>query len=366
MTAVRDIGRPRQSEYMYWAKTSSQARFNLATSGLENVLFKDLSVDLDELEITTTHGYGYPPLIKALSDRYAVDPANIVTAAGTSFANHLAMAAVINPGDEVLLERPAYEPLLALAHYLGANVQRFERRWEDGFQLPLEEIKRRVGPTTRLILITNFHNPSGVYTDEAALQELGEIARHANARVLVDEVYLEMLFRPAPPTAFHLGQHFIVTSSLTKAYGLSGLRCGWIFAAPDLVQRMWRLNDLFAASPVHAGERLSVAALRQLDELAERARPRLDRNRELLNKFLDSREDLEAVRPTSGSIMFPRVKGKEAESLFSLLREKYETSVVPGRFFEMPSHFRVGLGGNSDQLEEGLQRLGAALTNLES
>jgi aspartate/methionine/tyrosine aminotransferase len=271
------------------------------------------------------------------------------------------MAALISAGDEVLFEQPAYEPLLAVAHYLRADVKRFDRRFEDGFRLLPVEIEKRISNRTRLIVITNFHNPSGVLTDDDTLAEVGEIARKVNARVLVDEVYVQMLFEEPPRTAFHLGSQFVVTSSLTKAFGLSGLRCGWIFAEPELAERMWRLNDLFAASPVHAGERLSVLALQQLEGIAKRAQARLDANRKLLNEFLDQRDDLAAIRPAAGSIMFPRVTDANSEKLCELLREKYETSVVPGIFFEMPAHFRIGLGGDTETLTEGLRRLGAAL-----
>ena len=358
---VRDT---KQSEYMNWAKTCSKAKFNLATSGLDNLSLSDLDVSLADLEITTTGGYGFEPLIQSIAERYQVDADNVVTAAGTSFANHLAMAGLVNAGDEVVIERPVYEPLLALAHYLGLNVKRFDRRFEDGWRVSPDELARSVTSKTKLIVITNFHNPTGVVTDDETLREVGTIARSVNARVLVDEVYLEMLFENPPRSSFHLGKEFVVTSSLTKAFGLSGLRCGWIFAEPDLVERLWRLNDLFAASPVHAGERLSLIALQQLSGIAEKARNRLDHHRQLLNQFLDGREDLESVRPAAGSIMFPRVKGGKAEDLFRLLREKYETTVVPGRFFESPDHFRIGLGGETENLQEGLRRLGAALDEL--
>jgi aspartate/methionine/tyrosine aminotransferase len=359
-----DTRRTRQSEYMHWAKTRSRARFNLATSGLANLSLKDLKVSLDDLEITGTSGYGYEPLIGALATRHRVSPDCVVTAAGTTFANHLAMAALIDAGDEVVFERPAYEPLLALAQYLGAEVKRFDRRFEDGFRLSPAEIEKQVSDRTRLIVVTNFHNPSGVLTEDDTLREVGEIARKVNARVLVDEVYVQMLFEDVPRTAFHLGNEFVITSSLTKAFGLSGLRCGWIFAEPELAERMWRLNDLFAATPVHAGERLSVVALQQLDGIAQQAETQLDENRNLLNEFLDGRDDLESVRPEAGSIMFPRVKQGSSERLCQLLREKYETSVVPGKFFEMPAHFRIGLGGDSETMKEGLVRLGAALDEI--
>ena len=361
MKAASLLHHTKQSEYMHWAKTRSSARFNLATSGLANLSLKDLRVSLDDLEITGTSGYGYEPLVRALADRHRVDPACVVTAAGTTFANHLAMAGLINAGDEVLFERPAYEPLLALAHYLRADVKRFDRRFEDGFRLSPSEIEKQISSRTRLIVITNFHNPSGVLTDDDILAEVGEMARKVNARVLVDEVYVQMLFEEPPRSAFHLGNQFVATSSLTKAFGLSGLRCGWIFAEPELAERMWRLNDLFAATPVHAGERLSVVALQQLEWIAKSAQKRFDENRRRLNEFLDRREDLETIRPTAGSIMFPRVKEGNSERLCELLREKYETSVVPGKFFEMPAHFRIGLGGDTETMAEGLVRLGAAL-----
>jgi hypothetical protein len=353
------------SSYMNWAKTSSTAKFNLATSGLGNLKLRELRVSLDDLEITNG-GYGYPPLIQAIANRYRVNNDSVVTAAGTTFANHLAAAALIKPGDEVLVEFPAYEPLLAAIRYLGAQVRRFSRKFENGFQVSLEELESLVTRHTRLIVITNLHNPSGVLIDTATIKQIGEIARRSGVRVLIDEVYMETLFEESPRTAFHLGNEFVVTSSLTKAFGLSGLRCGWIFAEPELARRMWLLNDLFASTPVHAGERLSVVAMQQLEEIGRRAKQLLDRNREILNGFLDTREDLEVIRPEFGTVMFPRVRRGTAERLCELLREKYETSVVPGRFFEMPDHFRIGITGETETLQIGLERLRLALDELGS
>jgi aspartate/methionine/tyrosine aminotransferase len=357
MTAAREV---MGSSYMHWAKTRSVARYNLATSGLGNMKLSELRVSLDDLEITDG-GYGYQPLIQSIATRYRVAPEQVVTAAGTTFANHLAMAALIKPGDEILFEHPAYEPMLALARYLGAAVKRFSRRFEDEFQIFPEELDRLATPKTRLIVITNLHNPSGVLIDDATMKQIGEIARRVGARVLVDEVYMETLFEDSPRTSFHLGEEFVVTSSLTKAFGLSGLRCGWILARPELTKRMWLLNDLFAATPVHAGERLSVVAMQQLETIRARAQQLLDRNRQILNEFLDTRDDLEVVRPEFGTVMFPRVRHGTSERLCDLLREKYETSVVPGVFFEMPAHFRIGIAGDTYVLLEGLKRLGLTL-----
>src|ERR1043166_8782659 len=122
------------SAYMNWAKTRSAAKFNLATSGLGNLKLRELRVSLDDLEITNG-GYGYQPLIQLIAARYRVAPESIVTAAGTTFANHLAMAALIDPRGEILFEHPAYEPILAGALYLGAHLKRFARGFENGFRI---------------------------------------------------------------------------------------------------------------------------------------------------------------------------------------------------------------------------------------
>ncbi len=361
MTSPRTVT---QSDYMHWAKTSSQARFNLATSGLSNVRLRELRVGMEGLELTRDGGYGYEPLQQALAARLSVEPECVVAAIGTSLANHLAMAAFSNPGDEVLIELPTYEPLLALAQYLGLNIKRFKRSFENGFRISPEEIEKQVTPQTRLIVLTNMHNPSGVLEDQLTLRRVGEIAMRVNAKVMIDEVYLEALFSKRPATAFTLGPQFITTSSLTKAFGLSGLRCGWIVAEPELASRIWRLNDLFGVMAAHPAERLSVVALEQLERIGLRANALLDKNRRLVYQFLDSRSDLEVVRPEYGTIVFPRLRTGTSERLVQLLREKYETSVVPGKFFEMPNHFRLGFGGSSDVLVAGLEKVGAALDEL--
>ena len=355
------------SDYMHWAKTRSAARFNLAVSGVIDLDWAELALENEELQslqITRGGGYGYAPLQEALAKRLAVSKDSIVAATGTSLANHLAMAAFIEPGDEVLIERPTYEPLLAVASYLGANVKRFDRRFDDDFKIVPAEIEKAITPRTLLIVITNLHNPSGVLTEQDTLREIGTLARRVHAHVLVDEVYLEAMFERRPPTALLLGDEFVVTSSLTKAFGLSGLRCGWIVAAPDLACKIWRLNDLFGVMAAHPAEQLSVIALNRLDAIAARAKSLLDTNRELVNRFLDSRSDLEAVRPQHGTIVFPRLKDGNTEKLVELLRVKYETSVAPGRFFEMPEHFRLGFSCRTETLLGGLERLGTALDEI--
>jgi len=263
-----------------------------------------------------------------------------------------------------LFEQPTYEPLLSLVRDPVKDDKRFQRRFEEGFKTIPERIEENVTSRTRLIVLTNMNNPTGAFSDQATLAGIGEVARKVKAHVLVDEVYLETFFDNRPQTAFLLGPEFVTTSSLTKAFGLSGLRCGWIVAAPELARRMWLLNDLFASTPVHAGERLSVLALQQLAGISEMASVRLETNRKLVNHFLDSRDDLECVRPAGGTVFFPRLHSSSADTFCELLRSKYETSVVPGRFFEMPEHFRIGVGGDTETLAAGLERIAGALDDV--
>ncbi len=350
-----------RSAYMEWAKTRSHARFNLAASGVAPYSLARLPLCLEDLEISGPTGYGYAPLQERLARKCGVAEECVVAATGTSMANHLALAALLEPGDEVLIEHPTYELLLSVAEYLGARILRFPRHFEDGFRADPREIERTITPRTRLVVLTNLHNPSGARTDDATLRLIGEIAHSYGAQVLVDEVYLEAVFDSPARSAFHLGDNFIATSSLTKAYGLNGLRCGWVLARPGLAERMWRLNDLFGVIPAHAAERLSVIALDHLEEIAAHARALLETNRGLLNRFLDSRKDLLAVRTEAGTIVFPQLPGGHVDGFCQLLRERYETSVAPGRFFEMPQHFRLGIGGETQVVAEGLERLSAAL-----
>jgi hypothetical protein len=280
-------------------------------------------------------------------------------------ANHLALAATLAPGDAALVEHPTYELLVSTLQYLGVKVSSFERKMESGFRVDPEEVERKMTPETRLIVLTNLHNPTNALIDHTTLRAVGEIARKNNARVLVDEVYLEAMYEQRPRAAIHLGDHFLVTSSLTKGFGLSGLRCGWVLANPELTERIWHINDLYGVNAAHPAELLSVIALDNLHRIEARAKKLLDANRPVLDAFLQSRDDLECVRPEFGTVAFPKLRKGGVQALDRLLREKYETAVVPGSYFDMPEHFRIGIGGDPDTTRIALERVGAALDELQ-
>jgi hypothetical protein len=356
-----------QSTYMHWAKTRARIKYDLALSGILNVPFADLDANIEDIDLNGDNSYGYGPLVDALAEHARVPPESVVTiSGGTSMANHLAMAAAIDHGDEVLIEQPTYEPLLALAQYFGAQIKRFARPASDNYRVDLEDLRAKATSTTRLIVLTNLHNPSSAQIDEETLRQIGRVALEVGARVLVDEVYLEAMFERAPASSVTLGPQFIATSSLTKGYGLSGLRCGWILAEPDLAQQMRMLHDIFGALAPHPAERLSVAALTKLAQFVKRAKEILETNRTVLNDFFDSREDLQAVRSQIGTTAFPRLLKGNVDNLYALLTEKYDTAFVPGRFFESPQHFRVGMCAEPELFANGIERLGQALDQLSA
>jgi aspartate/methionine/tyrosine aminotransferase len=264
------------------------------------------------------------------------------------------LAGLIGPGDEVLIEHPVYEPLVAAARFLGGEVRHFRRQGPD-FALDPAAVSAEITSRTSLIILTNLHNPTGNLADTATLEAIGALG----PRVLVDEVYLDAA--PGEHTAAQLGEAFVCTASLTKVYGLSGLRCGWILAAPALTERFWRLNELFSVAQAHATERLALLALDRLDEVAAGTPALLARNRAIANAFFAGRDDLEVAPMTHNVTCFPRLKGGDVDALAARLRAAYDTSIVPGRFFGLADHFRLGVGQPTPMVEEGLKRLGRAL-----
>jgi aspartate/methionine/tyrosine aminotransferase len=350
-----------QSDYMHWAKFKKPVRFALTGSEVPHFRMDSLPIAIADLDLDGASHPRYPPLREAIARRYGVTADNVVAADGTSMANFVAMAALISPGDEVLIERPTYDPILNAASFLSADIKRFDRRPDGGFATDVDSLP--ISDRTRLIVITNLHNPSSALLNDDELRALGDAAKRVGAHILVDEVYLDSAV-PPQRSAVQLGPEFVCTNSLTKVYGLSGLRCGWILAEAELAERMWRVNDLFGVNQAHPSERLACVAFDHLDEVLGDTPAMLARNRQLWNRFVRARADLECMPAKHGIVAFPRWSGGDTERLDAHLRERYDAAVVPGAWFEMPDHFRVGFGYPNEPFEEALQRLGAALDDL--
>ena len=356
------MSRTVQSEYMHWAKNQQPVRYGLSSSEVPHVSLDAYVPDIVALELDGASRHRYPPLREAIARHNGVAPENVVMADGTSMANMLAIAALIEPGDEVLVETPGYEPMIATAAFLGGRIRRFERAGPD-FALDPQAVADAMTPATRLVIVTNLHNPSGALADAQTLTRVAEITAEAGAHLLVDEVYRFAATTPQP-TAASLAENIVATASLTKCYGLSGLRCGWILAAPDFAERMWRLNELYGVAQAHAAERLSLIAFDNIEAIVAGNAERLVANRVLVRAFFDTRDDIEAGPIKHGITCFLRLLHGDVDRLDSLLRGRHDGAIVPGRFFGCPDHFRVGYGMTTEQLEAGLERLGAALDEL--
>ena len=347
-----------QSDYMHWAKFKKSVPYQLTSSEVPHFRLDRLDWTVADLDMDGASHPRYAPLRERIAARYGVAVDQVVAADGTSMANFLAMAALISPGDEVLIEHPTYQPILDVASFLGAEVKRFERNPTEAFRLDPAIVQAAMSDRTKLIVLTNLHNPSGALAGEDELRAIGQLS----ARVLIDEVYLDA---SGQRSAAHLGPQFVITSSLTKVYGISGLRCGWILAEPVLAERMWRLNDLFGVNQAHQAERLGCIAFDHIEQVIGERPVMLKRNRQLFNDFLATRDDVECDPAVHGITAFPRWNGGDTQLLDDRLREHYECAVVPGCWFEMPESFRVGFGIPADVFAEALTRLGRGLDDLK-
>jgi aspartate/methionine/tyrosine aminotransferase len=357
-------------DYIRWAKALPRARINLARSGLEPCPPALLRLRAADLVTTLPVHDGYAPLLAAIARRYRVAADRVFTVpGGTSFANFIAAGAALHgapDGSEVIVEHPVYEPLLRIPEAFGCRVKRFERRFRDGFAIDLERFSAMVGARTRLAIVSNLHNPSGVRVDAATLRAMATRLARVGAFLLVDEVYLECLWGRRTESCVHAGANVIVTSSLTKAYGLDGLRAGWMLGPREVIERAARMQDLMANNGVAPGEAMTLAAFRNLPAIRRRAQALLKPNLHAVRAFLAREPRLQAHLPDGGNIVFARLpSGVDSDRLADILRRRYSTLIVPGRFFEMPRFIRFSFGIRADRLARGLRNLSRALDEVD-
>ena len=353
--------------YLLWAKTRQAAAIDLAGSNLLTCTLDELPGAREAVDLTASNDNGYAPLVSAIAAHYGVAPDRVVTAAGCSGANFLAIAALVGAGDHVLVERPGYDPLPGACRLMGARVEPFDRRFDRGFRLDMGDLATRLTAATRLVIISTPHNPSGMELDHSALLALGRLAERVGAHVLVDEVYLDAAAlvrgeRATVASAARLDGPFVVTNSLTKSYGLAGLRSGWVVAPAAIATRIRRTRDIVDNAGSAPADRLAAHAFGQIQPLGERAHALLAGNLDRAKRFLAIHPRLEVGALPGASVIFPRIAGcADAEPFVLHVLARHGVAVAPGRFFDAPAHFRVSLAGRTEALETGLARLGLAL-----
>ena len=354
--------------YLEWARRyMGTVRYDLARSNIKSLTREEFDFTAGDVHTGTVDESGQPALRKMVADRYGIGPERVFISNGATMGIFLACAASIEPEDEILLEAPNYEPLYRIPQHLGASIKAFERRFERGWQIDLEEFERRVSRGTKAVLMTNLHNPSGVGTNPDKMLTIGQIARDHGARVIVSEVYLDSCFESGHKPAVGFGDHMVSIGSLSKVFGFGGLRVGWVAASEEVIRRIHVIQDYIAGGVSGASQSLALKALAQADFFTARCRKIVQSNLRILSDWMKKRPELAWVEPEGGTVALVRLPGQvDAMELSNHLREKHGTLVVPGDFFWLRGFIRVSLGIDEETLKSGLKHLGTAIDQLKS
>lgn len=345
---------------------------NLSESGAHPLQVRELAAgrDLDALlgqALEYTQSNGTVPLRERIATLYdGAQAANVLVTNGGAEANLLACWRLIEPGDEAVVVCPTYMQLPGLIRSFGAAVR--DVRLEPGptrWRLDLDALRRAVGPRTRFIAVCNPNNPTGAVLDEKEVSRLGEIAAEHGCWLLADELYrgAELDGRDTP-TAWGRGPRVVVTGGLSKAYGLPGLRIGWLAGPAALIDELWGRKDYTSIAPGAVNDLLARLALApgRRERLLERTRRILRGNQAIVAEWAARRPALRHVPPAAGGISLIRYPGtRSSAELAERLRADHDVLVTPGSHFGLEHHLRIGIGGEPAPLRTGLERLGQVL-----
>jgi aspartate/methionine/tyrosine aminotransferase len=348
------------SELMDYAKnTLGGGSYNLTRSSVPS--YKELS-DLPggpfNFKLWGKNFYGHEGLRAAIASWYGAQESNILIAQGASQSNFLIAGAALADGGTAVVEIPVYQPILRAAEMFADRVVRVPRRKENHYQPDPHELLARLTPDTRLVCLTNLHNPSGIEMDNDTLKEIVTIADSMGAVVLIDEVYLPMIERNFRKHGFSRGA--ISTNSLNKSWGLESIRVGWAAGPAELIKRAYSLNNIMGVNQPYGTEDLACQIVNSkvtMDYMIEQANIALQ-NRDILDDFLNNTQEISCIRPSGGINAILELPSGMDDRLFThRLLETKDTSVFPGSFFEQPGSIRVSFGYDRAEMTEGLKRI---------
>ena len=347
----------------------NRVELNITESGVEPLSARELVEDPAALDALLKGCLGYgqtngsEALRRSVSRLYPGATAeNVLVTTGCAEANFLAVWSLIEPGDEAVIMQPNYMQVVGLARGFGAQVKPLWLREELRWAPDLEELDRLVTTKTRLIAVCNPNNPTGAVLSEEAMQRIGAAADRVGATILADEIYCGAeLNSKLTPSFWGRAERVLCTAGLSKAYGLPGLRIGWVVGSPERVEYLWGCHDYTTIAPSVLSDRLATLALepQQRTRLLERTRAILKKNYRLVQEWVDRHPDLLThIPPAAGAIAWVGLRGnRDTAELAEQLRAQQGVLVVPGEQFEMPSYLRIGYGGDGGHLEEALGRM---------
>jgi aspartate/methionine/tyrosine aminotransferase len=356
-----------------WQSTwENRVRFNLSESGVHPLSIGELvdlaGIDLEALAATRlayTQSNGTDELRAAIASLYPdAGPENVLVTVGSAEANFISSWTLVEPGDRVTVVAPTYMQTWGLAHNLGAAITPLwldpNRDWEPD----LDEIPAAIPEGTRLVVVTNPNNPTGQVLSEASREAIVARSEEVGAWLVSDEVY-QGAERNGRTTRSFWGsrERVIVTNGLSKAYGLPGLRIGWIIAPSQLAEEIWSRHDYTVIAPSAASDMLARAALGVRQDLLTRTRSILNENWLLLKSGLEQwGPRLEWQEPDAGAICYVRYHDPiDSLQLAEQLRTDRSVLLVPGAHFGMPAYMRIGFGNERAELGEALAELNAGL-----
>ncbi|MFB6134742.1 MAG: aminotransferase class I/II-fold pyridoxal phosphate-dependent enzyme [Halanaeroarchaeum sp.] len=338
----------------WFAEYEHEADLMLAESGI-----RSLPADRFDLDPGTL-GYviptnGDPGLREHVGSRYDRGPEEVLFTVGTQEANFLAFQAIMDGDDHAVVVTPTYQALHAVPEAIG-SVTRVDLD-PPAWTLDVDAVADAIRPDTSVIVVNNPNNPTGRYHSQGTIDALYDLAADAGAYLLVDEVYRLLADDPLPPAA-SLGEWGLSTTSLTKAYGLAGIRFGWIAGDSDVIEAAWQVKDYTTISPTAVGQHVAKQALGERESpILEENRALAATNRRIVSEFV-AEHDLEWIEPV-GVNGFVRIPDEFEGSREFCRRVVEERSIVlaPGDVFGFDDYFRIGFGLPTADLERGLARL---------
>jgi aspartate/methionine/tyrosine aminotransferase len=357
------MSRPR-FEHLAWSKAhSGRHAHDLADSA---VAPPDLAALGLPHSVSLPHG-GYasalPALERALAERLGAPGGRVLVTAGASEANAIVAAALLAPGDEVLVESPGYEPLRLAPELFGARVRSFYRQASHAFGDLHASVEVALGPDTRMVVLTDLHNPSGAALDPRDLDALDALARRRGLWMVVDETFRDASSRPCGTVAAR-GGRWVSTSTLTKAYGLGGLRIGWIAGGPDALARCENAQNGLSVLPALTSIALAMALVPHLDALRARGRALLADNHARLAAFAAERPWCRLALPPAGTTAWLSLSHPlDGRALSERAATHFDLAVVPGHFFGEPHGVRISLGGQPERFAAALDTLDRAVAS---
>jgi aspartate/methionine/tyrosine aminotransferase len=303
-------------------------------------------------------------VVDAICARYGVKPESVVTSTGVTGALSMIVKALVAPGDQVLVERPGFDLLALIAQDAGANVEYVERQ-PPQFKFDLDKIRQRISATTRLMIITNLHNPTGSLLEPEEIRAIGAELARVNAVLVVDEVFADFARAELAAPAATYGENIISANSVTKVFGLHALKCGWLIAAPALVGRLQDDSTERYSGISKLSHAVAAHVLESADRFDARWKAILEASRPVLQHYaqiMKTDELLEGAIPDYGCMYFPRVLGvRDTLELARWLWHRHGILVAPGEYFGSAGSIRIGFGNSATELENGLSRLHRAL-----